>query len=351
MKRMLERLRVPSWRDVNQMSLGIVAIALLGSFVTLAFSLGALDLFANRYELSAVFPDAGGMKVGNDVRVAGVPVGEVTGIDADFQTGQVVISFEVDNGVDLGPNTRAEIAAATLLGGYYLRLSGPVEEPFLETLAEDDDRRRIPLERTNSPVSLIGALSDTTTQIQSIDIDSINTVLRELAGATSRNADVTPELLDSISTIGSAVSAREDELRELVGSASDLTEVLADRDQEILDLVDAATVLLDRLQERRDDLATILGSGSDAVVTLTETIQTHRADIDALLEDSHVLLDRIQANTGVINESLSDAGPLFTLLTATLAEQGGFNTAVEGVIGTGDQLRALLGILIPPEAG
>jgi len=345
----LRILRVPSWRDVNQLSLGLATIVILGCLLTAAFSVGALDLFSNRYELSAVFPDAGGMKKGNDVRVAGVPVGEVTGIHPDFQTGQVILTFEVDRGVDLGPATRAEIAAATLLGGYYLRLSGPVEEPFLESLPKDDPGRRIPLERTNAPFSLIGALSDTTTQIQTIDIDAVNEVLRDLAGATDRNADVVPTLIDNLATVGAAISAREEELRNLVGNAADLSEVLADRDDEILTLVDAASVLLERLQSRRDELATILGSGSDAVVTLTNTIKQHRADIDALLADAHVLLEGIERNTGTINTSLGWAGPLFSLLDATLADEGGFNVGVEGFVGTSDQLKALLGILIPQE--
>lgn len=350
MRRLLRALRPPSWRDVDQLGLGLLAIVVLGGLVTAAFSVGALDVFSHRYELSAVFPDAGGMKRGNDVRVAGVPVGEVTGISPDFETGQVVITFEVDEGVDLGPQTRAEIAAATLLGGYYLRLSGPVEEPYLESLPGDDLRRRIPLERTAAPVSLIGALGDTTTQIQTIDIQSINAVLRSLAGATDRNADVVPTLLDSLATIGAAVSAREDELRSLVGGASEVIDVLAQRDEEILALVDAASVLLTRLQERRDELATVLGAGSEAVVTLTATIEEHRDDIDALLADAHVLLEGVERNTGTINASLSSAGPMFSLLSATLAEQGGFNVGVEGLIGTGDQLEALLGILIPRPA-
>ena len=344
------RLHVPSWRDVNQLSLGLAAIVVIACLVTAAFSVGALDLFSHRYELSAVFPDSGGIKQGNDVRVAGVPVGEVTGIHPDFQAGQVIITFEVDEGIDLGPQTRAEIAAATLLGGYYIRLSGPVEEPHLESLPSSDPRRRIPLKRTNTPVSLIGALGDTTTQIQTIDIDSVNTVLRELSGATHRNADVVPSLIESLTTVGAAVSAREAELRDLVGNASALTDVLADRDQEIVALVDAASVLLDRLQTRRDELATILGDGSDAVVTLTNTIRQHREQIDSLLEDAHVLLGGIQRNTGTINTSLAWAGPLFTLLGSVLSDAGGFDVGVEGFVGTADQLQALIGILIPPGA-
>src|SRR3546814_484332 len=195
---------VPSWRDVNQVTLGLVSLLVLAGFLTAAFSFGTLDLFSERYEMSAVFSDTGGLKKGDDVRVAGVPVGEVTGVHADFDAGQVIVNVEVDEGIDLGPQTRAEIGAATLLGGYYLGLTGPVEEPFLHELPEAE--RRIPLERTNTPVSLIGALGDTTSQIQAIDIDSINAVLRDLAGATDRNADVVPSMLDSLTTVGAARS-------------------------------------------------------------------------------------------------------------------------------------------------
>lgn len=349
--RWLRRLRVPSWRDVDPVALGLAALVVVGGLIAGVFALGTLDPFADRYQLSAVFPDAGGVKAGNDVRVAGVAVGEVTGVHPDFEAGQVVITFEVDSGVHLGPRTRADVSAATLLGGYYLRLTGPVEEPYLEDLPDDDARRRIPLERTSMPVSLISALSDTTNQIEAIDIEAVNAVLSELADGTARNVETTPALIDALATVGSAVSSREDELRDLVDSTSVLTSTLADRDEELVALIDAATVLLDRLQERRDELSVILGSGSEAVATLTTTIEAHRADIDRLLADVHVLLGGVERNLGTINTSLAWSGPLFTLLSRTLSEEGGFNVGIEGLIGTGDQLEALIGILIPPGGG
>ncbi len=196
-------------------------------------------------------------------------------------------------------------------------------------------------------MSLIGVLSDTTNQLDAIDIDSINAVLTELAGATERNVDVVPQLLDDLSAVSAAVSAREQELTDLVDSANVLADTLADRDQEILQLIDAATVLLDRLHERRDELATILGEGSDAVRTLTDSITAHRASIDALLTDVHVLLEGVSRNTESINTSLAYSGPVFTLLSNVLAPEGGFNVAVEGIVGTADQVAALFDLLIP----
>ena len=347
-----ERVRdLPSLRDVNQAMMGIVAVALVAALGLGAFAFGALDLTADRYALSAVFPTTGGIRTGADVRVAGVSVGEVTGVTPDFERGQVVLRFEVDRGIDLGPETEAEIAAATLLGGYYLRLSGPVEAPFLADLPGDDPRRRIPLERTRSPASLIGTLSDTTEQVKALDIESINEVLRQVAGATDRNKELLPQLVGHLTTAGAALQARDAELRELVANGQTIAGTLADRDAEIVRLVDAAAVLLETLTQRRDALATVLGEGSEAVAALSRTITEHRAAIDSVLADAHVLLDGVDRRIGELNTGLAYAGPVFELLGRVAGPAGGFDVSVEGFVGTLDQLRGLLAILFPELTG
>jgi len=341
----MKRLRsLPSFRDLNQVVVGLVAMVVLAGAVVGAFAFGTLGLFENRYELSAAFTATGGIESGAGVRVAGVTVGEVTGVHPDFDRGQVVLTFEIDEGTELGTATRAEIAAATLLGGYYLRLSGPVEEPFLEDLPADDRRRRLPLEQTQGPASLIGTLSEATSAVRAVDLDAANEVLRQMAGATDRNADLVPRLVQSLSDIGTAVAGREEELRRLAEGGQRLTATLASRDAELVQLVDTATVLLDVLAARRDELATILGAGSDAVAELTATLTEHRASLDAALGDIHVLSDAIGRNIPVINESLAEAGPIFGLLANTLSEQGGFDVAAEGFVVSLSQLQALLGI-------
>jgi phospholipid/cholesterol/gamma-HCH transport system substrate-binding protein len=347
-RRLRERLRsLPSLRDVNQAVIGVVAVVLFIAAALSVFAYGALDLTANRYALSAVFPSTGGIGRGADVRVAGVSVGEVTGVEPDFDVGQVVVRFEVDHGVDLGPETRAEIASATLLGGYYLRLTGPVEEPFLEDLPGGDARRRIPLERTMAPLSLVGTLSDTTRQVQALDIDAINDVLVQLAGATERNKELVPQLIEHLTTVGAAIQSRDAELRELVTGGQRIAGTLAARDEEIGQLVDAADVLLQTLSQRRDELATVLGEGSEAVAALTRTITEHRASIDRILADAHVLLDGVDRSLGDLNTGLAYAGPVFQLLGAVAGTDGGFDVSVEGFVTTLDQLRGLLSLLFP----
>jgi phospholipid/cholesterol/gamma-HCH transport system substrate-binding protein len=323
---------IKSFRDRNQLLVGVVGLVAVAGLVVAALAVGTLGLLERRYELTAVFDRTGGIERGADVRVAGVPVGTVTGITPDFQVGQVVVTFEVDDGVDLGPETTAEIAAATLLGGYYLRLGGPVDEPYLEDLPPDDSRRRIPLERTTAPASLNRAIADTTSAVSAIDLDAANSVLGQLAGAADRNADSVPELIDSFSTISTAIAARDDELRRLADNASAVTGALAARDQELARLVETAGGLLDALASRRDELATVLGDGSDAVAELTEVITSHRQAIDGVLGDIGVLTASIGETLPSINRGLAYAGTSFELLLGTLDPAGGFNVRGEGLV-------------------
>lgn len=347
----MRRPRVPSFRDLDPVLVGVVAVVVAALGVGGAFLLGTVRPFDDTYRISAVFESTGGLKRNAEVRLAGVDVGRVVGVRADFERGQVIVSMDIDSGVELGPRTTAQISSATVLGGYYVRLGGPVVEPLLESLPSDDPRRRIPLDRTRAPVSLVQALSDTTTAVEAIDIDALNRVLTELAGATVRNRDVVPRIIESLTTVGAAIAARDAELERLVANGRVLAETLAERDGEIVRLIDAAAVLLDTLQQRRDELATLLGRGSDAVVELTRTITEHRAALDALLADAHVLLDGVGRNLTTINTSLAYAGPLFTLLAATVNPTGGFDVAIEGLVVSADQFRGLVGILFPAVAG
>lgn len=336
----MRRPHIPSFRDLDQITIGLVGALLVAAAVVGVFAYGTVGADGGGYRVTAVFTDTGGLETGAEVRLAGVAVGSVTGVHADFDRGQVVLDLEIDEGTELGPSTRAEIAAATLLGGFYIRLSGAVEEPLLEDLGEAE--RRIPLERTRNPLSLVGTLGDTTDLVEAIDIEAINDVMSQLADSTARNADVVPSLLEHLTAVGGAVASREEQIRSLVGNGEVIADALADRDTQLVQLIDASAVLLETLSERRDELATALGSGSAAVQQLSALLDGHRAAIDSLLADTHLFLDRVSANLGEINDGLGDAGPILSLLAASRSESGGFDVSVEGIIGGNTQFDAVI---------
>jgi len=141
-----------SFRDRNPYAVGIASALVIGGLVSLAFMVGILHLFEKTYTLRGEFSDAGGISDGDSVRVAGIKAGRVTKIAADRRRGLVIVEFVVNKGVNLGPQTRAEIALETLLGRKFIRLTGPVVRPYL---ADSGRRARlIPHERTKTPFDL-----------------------------------------------------------------------------------------------------------------------------------------------------------------------------------------------------
>ena len=112
-----------SFRDRNPYAVGLVSVLIIAALTGLAFAVGLLRLLEDTYTVRAVFPDAAGLRNGDEVRLAGVKVGPGRRHrgrprarprhrhDGDQQRRR-----------DRATEATAEIALATLLGAKYVRL-------------------------------------------------------------------------------------------------------------------------------------------------------------------------------------------------------------------------------------
>ncbi|MDX1511255.1 MAG: MlaD family protein [Nitriliruptorales bacterium] len=309
-----------SFEDMNRATVGVLGMATVAALVAITFAIGSLGLLEDTYEMSGVFEDGSGIKGGAPVRLAGVEVGEVTGVFPDFELGQVVVTWHVDRAVDLGLETEAKIALGSLLGGNYIRLTSIVEPaPGCDGTADnpcfvadqDPDARRIPLERTDETIGVIEAFDAATRTIEELDSDLINDVTAQLAEIMAGTRDSLPDLVTNLETVAVALSSREAELTRLLEDGQSLLETLNARDTEILRLIDAADELLDELETRQELLRAILGDGADAVDTLATLIADHRAEIQKITDDLHVTLLAAGERIPQLNEGLALFGPTF----------------------------------------
>ena len=128
---------------------GVVLAAALG----FALYMGQASGFAARsdgYELTASFRSIEGITVGTDVRLAGVKIGTVTGIDLNPETFRADARLTVQDNIALPDDTAVVISSEGLLGGNFVEIL-PGGSPF--NLAEGDE-----IEDTQGAVSLISLL-------------------------------------------------------------------------------------------------------------------------------------------------------------------------------------------------
>ncbi len=102
------------------------------------------------YELTASFRSVEGVTVGTDVRLGGVKVGTVTGLELNPTTFRADTTFTIDGDLTLPEDTAVMISSEGLLGGTFVELL-PGGSPFnLDPGSEIED--------TQSSVSLVTLL-------------------------------------------------------------------------------------------------------------------------------------------------------------------------------------------------
>lgn len=106
---------------------GVLALA-VGFFIYAAQASG----FAREtgsYELEASFRSAEGITVGTEVRMAGVQIGTVTGMELDTTSFRAETIFSVRDGIELPDDSAVSISSEGLLGGSFLEVI-PGGSPF-----------------------------------------------------------------------------------------------------------------------------------------------------------------------------------------------------------------------------
>ena len=93
------------------------------------------------YEIYALFDSAQGISVGTPVRMAGVPVGSVSGVTLDPQTFFAKVQMTVEEDLEISKDSQAVVASEGLLGGQFIELSqGGSETVLLEGELISDTR-------------------------------------------------------------------------------------------------------------------------------------------------------------------------------------------------------------------
>lgn len=108
---------------------GAVLAVAVGFFLYAGQVTGAGGGGNGSYELAASFRSADGLSVGTDVRLAGVRVGSVTGLELNPETFRADVDFTVSEDIVIPDDTQAVIASEGLLGGNFLELV-PGGSPF-----------------------------------------------------------------------------------------------------------------------------------------------------------------------------------------------------------------------------
>lgn len=289
-----------SFRDRNPFLIAIGSLTTMVLLVVGAFLITPLT--QHTFPITAEFSDAAGVSKGAPVRMAGVQIGKVASVKPDRIHGRVIVGLSINDGVRLGPQTRAEVALATLLGSKYVRLSGKVQEPVLKSHAV------IPNDRTATPYDVFEVTKVATQRIEATDNEKLNQLIKQLAVVTEGKEESIRKLITGIARMSTAIAARDDQLDSLIARADTISDTLASKDQTLVALLDQSDGILRVLANRHDALASGIHEASAAFGQLSSIVGAHKAEIDGLLDFLHPTIDILDRRQADLDRSLNWLG-------------------------------------------
>ena len=118
---------------------GIFVLIGVMSISWLAIKLGQVGGLGQKgYTLVAVFDDAGGVRDGSDVMLAGVAIGQVKSVSLkDNEEAQVILS--INHGVEITVDATVAVRTKGLIGEKFVRVIQGIEEDYLQDGDEFED--------------------------------------------------------------------------------------------------------------------------------------------------------------------------------------------------------------------
>lgn len=305
--------------EMNQVRLGFAGLVACALVVGLSFNVGAIRaaMFGTDYE--AVFAESGGLKKGDDVRVAGLTVGSVRSVGIEGTA--VVVDFTVED-LELGDRSTAAIKSDNALG-----------RKFVQIVPGGDGRTEtIPLERTTAPYGVTEALGDLSATTAELDVDQLE---KSLSSLSSMFAETPEELRDAVRGVGrlsESISSRDTELAQLFEKAESVTGVLADRNIELTRLMGDGALFFEEITARRQVIHDLLVNARAVARELDALVEDNEdtigatldelAGVIAVLDKNEENLEYAVQNLGGFIRSLGEAvggGPFFYAYLQNLA--------------------------------
>ncbi len=283
------------FRERNPVIIGFAGFIIIALLMLAAFRADRLPIIGAGDTYRADFAEIGSLKEGNEVRVAGVPVGKVNGIELDGN--KVKVTFKIDKGTQLGKETSASVGIRTLLGAQYLSLQ-PAGG------GELDKGATIPLSRTTPPYDVVEAFSDLSVTTQKLDKDELGKALNTLADVAAQTPAEFRGAIKGVSDLSVNLAARDSQINTLLKRLKNVTGVLNSRDDELETLFRDASTLFRAISDRRDTIHTLLVSTQRVSGELRALVKDVRSDLKPALDQLEDVTGMLRRNVNSLDEAL-----------------------------------------------
>ncbi|KAA2250188.1 MCE family protein [Solihabitans fulvus] len=238
--------------------LGVFAVVTITATALLALTIANLDVNgATTY--TARFRTVAGLHSGDDVRVAGVRVGQVGDlriVDRD----QAEVVLEVQRDVTLPAGVTATIKYRNLIGQRYVELGRGTATDINATLPPG---ARIPLDRTQPALDLTDLFNGFKPLFQALNPEDVNKLSFEIIQVLQGEGGTIDTLLAHTASLTSTIAGKDEVIGKVVDNLNSVLDSLNSRGDELSQVVVTTQQLISGLAADRKAIGSAIGALGD----------------------------------------------------------------------------------------
>lgn len=246
---------------------------------------------------SATFTDVMGVRVGDDVRMAGVRVGRVDAIEfePDYQARLVL---RIEERQRLTDTTKALVRYQNLIGQRYIALL-----PGAEKGVEVAPGSHIPVERTEPSFDVSALLSGFEPLFSVLQPDQINSLSDTLIQALQGDGVSLSALITQAAELATTFGERDEILGAVITNLSSVIAGLANRSQELETLITQTRGLMDALYAQGETLKASVDTVARSTDALTGLIATVKPDIALAQNEATTAVELLLLNGAALDQA------------------------------------------------
>jgi virulence factor Mce-like protein len=290
----------------KQFWIGVVALTMAAVVVAGLLLARTAGFGYTRYE--AEFAQAAQLRVGDNVSIAGISVGEVRSVA--LAGDRVLVGLRVRDDVTLGAHTRAAIKLTTILGSRYVELRPRGPEPLSDKM--------IRLDYTEVPYDLQSLLADSTSTFEQVDADRLASGLTVLSEQLDGLPAALPQAMTNLQNLSGIIAERRTQIGTLLQASATLTNTLHRQQANLGQLVFQGRDLLAEFVSRQASFRQLMSSVTQLVELLSKVVVADRPAFEQLLNDLRELTAMASDNDQLFRNMLQTLPiPIRNLTNAT----------------------------------
>ncbi|GAA3973262.1 MCE family protein [Actinomadura viridis] len=255
--------------------------------------------FEDGRPFSATFDDASGLAPGDQVKIAGTPVGRVEGLRV--VDGRARVDFTVNTSVTVPSDSEAAIRWRDAMGRRVVYLiPGTSTTPM---------RPGAHITRTRSVIDA-GALIDQLAPLtRTVDPAQVNQVLVSLSQALDGNAGELDRLIVNVDRLSSTIAARRSTLKQMLADYATITQIIARRDRQIGRAIDDLVELSGAFADNRRLIDGALVELAAMARTSDKVLAGNARELAAVIARLSSFTASVRRNSGTVAEVMRSAEP------------------------------------------